>query len=77
MNKFHTFVIELPDSIEQRKAIFETISAVVQENGGRVVGQSQDDEMTLVELLEKRLAEDDVQHAHEELATMARGVVTH
>lgn len=77
MNKFHTFVVELPDSIEQRKAIFETISAVVQENGGRVVGQSQDDEMTLVELLEKRLAEDDVQHAHEELATMARGVVTH
>lgn len=77
MNKFHTFVVELPDSIEQRKTIFETISAVVQENGGRVVGQSQDDEMTLVELLEKRLAEDDVQHAHEELATMARGVVTH
>lgn len=77
MNKFHTFVVELPDSIEQRKAIFETISAVVQENGGRVVGQSQDDEMTLVELLEKRLAEDDVQHVHEELAAMARGVVTH
>lgn len=77
MNKFHTFVVELPDSIEQRKVIFETISAVVQENGGKVVGQSRDDEMTLVELLEKRLAEDDVQHAHEELAAMARGVVTH
>jgi len=77
MNQFHTFVVELPDSIEQRKAILETISAVVKENGGRVVGQSQDDEMTLVELLEKRLAEDDVQHAHEELAAMGRGVVTH
>ncbi|WP_339542678.1 hypothetical protein [Pseudomonas sp. JAI120] len=44
MNKFQTFVVEFPDSIEQRKAIFETISAVVQENDGKVVGQSQDDD---------------------------------
>lgn len=77
MNKFQTIVVELPDSIEQRKAIAETISAVVRKNGGRVVSQSQDDEMTLVDLLEKRLAEDDVQDAHEELAAMGRGTVTH
>lgn len=71
MSKFVTYVIQLPSSNDSKAVINGGIRALVEANGGRITGQSAEDEMTLSEKFEARLPEWEVQEARDEAAAVA------
>ena len=53
MSKFVTYVIRLPEGQEATREIVNGVRALVEKNGGEVTGASNEDEMTILELIEQ------------------------
>ncbi|APQ05645.1 hypothetical protein V2K54_09350 [Pseudomonas alliivorans] len=73
--QFATYVICLPICTNSRSALTAGLQDVVTRNGGVIIGQSMEDEMTLNELFEARLNAVDVREARSEAAALATGKV--
>lgn len=71
MSKFVTYVIRMPDEYEARKAIVSGIRALLEQHGGEITGSSIDNEMTLVELLSRRLPHHEVEEVRQQAAKLA------
>ena len=59
MDKFVTYVIRLPQAQEARSSIVSGVRELVEQHGGEITGTSNEDEMTVLELIEQ----------HEDFAT--------
>lgn len=59
-NKFLTVVIKLPDDQDQRKAITNALQMGKEFHGGVITALSQEDEISIVEILEEKLDVDEV-----------------
>lgn len=71
MGKFATYVIRLPDNQVAAVELLRGIQALVEHQGGKITGQSTEDEMTLAEMFEKRLDEAQIDDARAEAAAIA------
>lgn len=68
---FVTYVIRMPDTTEGKRAITCGIRDLVETHQGEITGQSNEDEMTLAEMFEKRLSQGYAEEAREEAAELA------
>lgn len=53
MSKFVTYVIRLPEDQEATREIVNGVRALVEKNGGEVTAASNEDEMTILEMIEQ------------------------
>nr|WP_019366186.1 hypothetical protein [Pseudomonas luteola] len=52
MSKFLTYVIRLPEDQEAKTAINAGVRALVEKHGGEITAASNEDEMTILDLIE-------------------------
>ena len=53
MSKFVTYVIRLPEDQEATREIVNGVRALVEKNGGEITGTSNEDEMTILEMIDQ------------------------
>ncbi|HFD3781052.1 TPA: hypothetical protein ACF4EW_002568 [Pseudomonas aeruginosa] len=53
MSNFVTYVIRLPETQEVRSAIVSGVRELVEKHGGEISGASNEDEMTVLDMIEQ------------------------
>lgn len=53
MSKFVTYVIRLPEAQEAKSKIVDGVRELVEEHGGEITGASNEDEMTVLDMIEQ------------------------
>jgi len=71
-SEFVTYVIQMPDSQDARRAITQGLKALVAQHDGEITASGIGDEMTLAERLERRLSPLEADEARQEAAALER-----
>lgn len=73
MGNYLTYVIRMPSSSEQKTAITQSISEVVEAQEGEIVGMALEHGILLNEVLKSRLGVQGVEDVYREVAAMVEG----
>lgn len=70
MSKFVTYVIRLPEAQEAKLRIVNAVRELVEKHGGEITGASNEDEMTVLDMIEQH--DDFADHVADEARAKTR-----